>query len=181
MPGKRTRPAPEHVKLEHRQKAKDIVSDHRYGKPNLGAEIERALIAAWKAGRDAAEAGEADLHVGVDQAEDAPVPKAKLGQKTKAVLDQFGICAYDIQSGENREKSIFWYSKVNPLTKKKIWYLGALNDTWVIKDSKGDASLQACVKLGLFTPGQLIGQDDKPLDQEILVATQKTRATYLGH
>jgi hypothetical protein len=180
MTTKRTRPAPEPVRLEMKQKSKDLMWDHRQGKPNLGQDIERALINAWKAGRDAAERGEADPDTSIEPTETLAVPAVKLGTKTKAVLHVYGLAAYGLRGEENREQHLCWRRTEIPFTGKKFWHLIALDGGYASEDSKGDASLKACVKLGLFKVGHLVDSDGNRLEEEFLVATPKTRQTYLN-
>ena len=179
MTMKRSRPAPETIRLKMKETSRDIVDDFRHGKPNRALVIERALVNAWKAGRDAVEAGDADAAM---EPESTPVavPAAKLGRKTEAVLRDFGYVAYGPDDRQNRESHLFWRSQQEPFTGRKSWYLVALDGEGVaIDDVRGDASMQACVKLGLFAPGSLKDKDGEGLPDEILVATSTTRLTFL--
>lgn len=179
MSTKKTRPAPEQVKLSMREAARKITQDHRNGKPNLAQEMERALINAWKAGRDAAENGVADPKPAAPEPVDAPVPSAKLGRKTLAVLHHYGLAAYGGYGDENREDKIFWYPQSDNYGYKTVWFLGALDGGFVFDEALGDASIQASVKLGLFEETHLIDKDGKPSKFPVLIATPKTRPTYL--
>lgn len=179
MTSKRSRPTPEPIKLEMKMMARGLVSEHRNGKPNLAQTIERALVNAWKAGRDAGEAGHAEPAM-EQNSQPEVVPAAKLGRKTEAVLRDFGYVAYGPEDKENRENHLCWKSQQEPFSGRKSWYLIAFDGKGVfLDDTLGDASLQACVKLGLFAPGFLADKDGNQLPDEILVATSKTRPTFL--
>ena len=179
MPPKRSRPAPEPVRLEMKALARGLVDDDRHGKPNFTQAIERALVNAWKAGRDAAEAGCADPVMEPDGPTEA-VPAARLGRKTEAVLQAFGYAAYGVKGDINREEHICWKSHKEAFGSKKLWYLIALDGEKIFLDQTlGDASVQACVKLGLFIPAYLTDLEGNRLPDEVLVATAKTRPTFL--
>lgn len=160
--------------------ARGLVDDYRNGKPNLAQVIERALVNAWKAGRDAAETGQADPVMEPDGSPEA-VPASKLGRKTEAVLRAFGYVAYGPDDRQNREKHLCWKSQREPFTDKKSWYLIALDGKGVfLDDSLGDASVRACVKLGLFAPAFLTDKGGNRLPDEVLIATSKTHPTFLN-
>ena len=178
MRDKKSRPAPEQVRLSMREAARNIVLDHRRGKPNLAQEMERALVNAWKAGRDAAENGVADPRPAAPERPDAPIPSAKIGAKTRAVLFKYGLAAYRWDKTENREEKVFWYPQRNNFDYKTVWFLGALDGGFVPEKSLGDASIQASVKLGLFKETTLIDRDGNPSEFPVMIATPKTRPTF---
>lgn len=178
MSAKKTRPAPEQVKLSMREAARKIARDHRNGKPNLAQEMERALVNAWKAGRDAAENGVADPKPAAPERAEAPVPSVKLGAKTQAVLRRYGLAAYGRNGEDNREDKLFWYPQSDDYGYKTVWFLGALDGGFVFDESVGDASIKASVKLGLFEETHLIDKDGKPSEFPVMIATPKTRPTF---
>lgn len=94
------------------------------------------------------------------------------------MLQAFGYEA-DRTGDEGGDSKVFWISRTEPFTGRILWHLGRIGGEARDVTLLGDASIQACVKRGLFRPGRLRSPDGRATEQRIMVATEKMHPTFV--